>query len=341
MNQILIVFVCLVLNGLLAAAEMAFVSVGKAQLRILASRGLRNATILLKLKSNPERILSVIQIGITMVGAIAAAVSGAGAEESLAPILMAQFGLKESTAEALCIVGIVIPLTYMNVVFGELIPKTISLKRPTRVALAAAPWLLGADKALSPIITLLEKSTKLFLRAFGTQQEQPMVIQDDFVEIGQLGPNVRQYVLNTISAERKRASDVMIPWQEVRAVDINIPIEQVESIAIQSGHTRLPVVSDGSVVGLINTKEVMSLVRSGESDWQRHKRPILRFRGGEPILNILQKMQDGNSHIAAIYDRMDVAGIITLEDIIEEIVGDLYDEDDDGKVRRFVGRIRR
>jgi putative hemolysin len=204
-----------------------------------------------------------------------------------------------------------------------------------------APWLLGADKALSPLITLLEKSTKFFLKILNAQPEQPMVIQDDFVEIGQLGPNVRQYVLNTISAERKRASDVMIPWEEVRYVEAGAPIEKVESIAIQSGHTRLPVMSDGSIVGLINTKEIMSLIRSGETDWQRHQRPILRFRGGEPILNILQKMQENSSHMAAIYDRMDVAGVITLEDIMEEIIGDLYDEDDDGRVKRFLGRMRR
>lgn len=342
MSAIIIVIVCLFLNALLAASEMAFVSVGRPQLRALSSRGVRSAKLLLDLKSNPERILAVIQVGITLVGAIAAAVSGAGAEENLAPILMERFGLREHTAEALCIVGIVLPLTFFNVVFGELAPKTISLKHPLRIALIAAPWLLLFDRAMAPLITLLEKSTKLLLSVFSTKPpEEPIATEEDFVEIGALKRNTRQYVLNTISAEKKRAVDVMVPWGDVNRVNAADSLERIEETTLRSGHTRLPVFEDGNVVGLLHTKEFLNLLKAGRSDWREHLRPILRFRAQEPILNILQVMQERRSHMAAVYERMNVVGIITLEDIIEEIVGDLFDEDDDGKIRRLVGRMKK
>lgn len=326
---------------MLAATEMAFVSVGRAELRLLANRGVKRANTLLLLKNNPERILSVIQIGITLVGAIAAAVSGAGAEESLSPLLMEKLKVDEPTAEGLSIALIVLPLTYLNVVFGELIPKSISLKRPTRIALASALWLKLSDRALSPLISVLEKSTKLVLNLIGLKAEAPMIAEDEFVEVGNLSQRTKQYVLNTISAERKRAQDVMVPWSGVNFVRHDDSLATVREIALQSRHTRLPVMTDDHVTGLIHTKEFLSLSEAGVTNWTEQIRPILRYRSGEPILNILQQMQEKRSHIAAVYDRMTVIGIVTLEDIVEEIVGDLFDEDDDGRMRRFYGRLKK
>lgn len=338
---LLIVLVCLILNAFLAAAEMAFVSVGKAQLRILAQRGVKRAQMLLDLKSNPERILSVIQIGITLVGAVAAAVSGAGAEESLSPFLAQALRVDEQTADAISIAIIVLPLTYLSVVFGELIPKSISLSRPTRIALVAAFWLQLFDRIFSPVVSLLESSTKFFMGQFGLKPEEELVQSDEYVDIAQLKSQTRQYVLNTITAERKRAQDVMIPWASVNFVEKADSLAKVKEVVLQSGHTRLPVYDNQNVIGLIHTKEFMSLVEGGGQDWMAQIRPILKFRAGEPILNILPKMQESRSHMAAVYDRMTVIGVLTLEDIIEEIVGDLFDEDDDGKVRRFYGRMKR
>lgn len=320
---------------------MAFVAAGRAQIRMAAERGSKNARTLLALKSNPERILSVIQVGITLVGAVAAAVSGAGAEDAVAPVLMRWLPLDADTAVGLSIALIVLPLTYLNVVFGELIPKTISLKKPMTIALAAAPWLKMFDRIFSPLISLLENSTKLVMAWIGMKAEEPAVAAEEFVDIGGLKNKTREYVLNTINAEKKRARDVMLPWGSVNFVRRSDPLEKVEEVALRSGHTRLPVYDEGNVVGLVHTKEFMALLKAGQSDWRAQIRPILRFRAGEPILAILQRMQESRSHMAAVYEQMDVVGIVALEDIMEEIVGDLFDEDDDGKVRRFIGRIRR
>lgn len=341
MIELLTVLICLLLNGLLSATEMAFVSVGRPQLRVLSARGMRSATMLLKLKMNPERILSIIQVGITLVGAIAAAVSGAGAEEMLSPWLMKHYSLNESTAEGVSIVLIVLPLTYLNVVFGELIPKSISLKRPTRVALRSAFWLVLFDRLFSPLISLLEGSTKLVMTLLRLKPEADVMRDEDIVEIGNLKSETKRYVLNTISAEKKRAQDIMVPWDSVVRIQRTDSASSVEDVILKSGHTRLPVVADENIVGLLHTKEFLGLLKSGRTDWNELIRPILRFRGGEPILNVMAKMQESRSHLAAVYDRMKVNGVVTLEDVIEEIVGDLYDEDDDGGVRRFYGRAKR
>lgn len=340
MEELLIVAACLSLNALLAAAEMAFVTVGRAPIRILAQRGSKPAKTLLELKNKPERILSVIQIGITFVGALAAAVSGVGAEESLSPGIERSLGVSEGVSEFIAIALVTIPLTYFNVVLGELVPKTISLKRPTQIALLAAPWLKVFDRALSPLITLLEMSTKIILRLLKSRPEPSVTDSDAVVDLGQLKTQTQQYVLNMINAEKKRASDVMIPWSDVNFVNKSDTRDAVEEVVLRSGHTRLPVVEGETVVGLLHTKEFMNLAKNPDIAWQDHLRPVLRFRDHEPILNILLRMQDSRSHLAIVYDRKDFIGVIALEDIVEEFVGDLYDEDDDGRISRLMAKTR-
>ncbi|MBX3034391.1 MAG: HlyC/CorC family transporter [Bdellovibrionaceae bacterium] len=342
MIEIIVVLVCLILNATLAAAEMAFVSAGRAQIKLMAGKGLTNAKTLLNLRQNPERILSIIQIGITLVGAIAAAVSGAGAEEWLGPTYMSYFKVSEETAEALAIATIVLPLTYINVVFGELIPKSISLKNPLAIAMFAAPWLALFDRLLWPLVSLLENSTKFFLGLWGRTPAPAEAREgEDFVEIGQLQKKTKEYVINMIHAEKKRARDTMIPWESVNFIKKSFSMEEVEEVVLRSGHTRLPVKDDDHIVGLLHTKEFMNLVKAGRTDWQEYIRPILRFRAMEPILDILPKMQESRSHMAAVYDRLTPIGILTIEDIVEEVVGDLRDEDDDGRVARLMARKKR
>jgi putative hemolysin len=164
MEELIIIGFCLALNAFLAGAEMAFVIIPKSLLRRLKRSGDVRAAKALELRRRPERTLSVIQVGITLVGVLGAAVGGAGAEESISPLLMAKFGASENTAEVLSVVLVVIPITYLSVVIGELAPKGLALRHPARLILMNAGWLYWFDRALSPIVSLLEGSTKLFMR---------------------------------------------------------------------------------------------------------------------------------------------------------------------------------
>lgn len=343
MKEIILVGLCLLANGLLAAIEMAFVSVSRPQLRAYAARGAKRASLLLELRQKPERILSVLQIGITLVGAIAAAVSGVGAEEAISPWLQGRFGLDEDQSEALSIVLVVIPLTYLNVVFGELVPKAISLKKPHRIAIAAAPWLSFADKLLSPVVSVLESSTNAIIKTFFKSTAEINPSTEDILEITNLQSQTKQYVLNMIASEKKKAEDVMVEWKAVNYITRTATVHDVEMEILNSGHTRIPVYNDSvqNVVGLIHSKELLRVIESGAVNWQDHVRDILKVKIDDPILEIFLKLQKNRSHMAAVYDQLKVVGIVTLEDILEEVMGDLFDEDDDGRIKKLLSSRKR
>jgi putative hemolysin len=338
MEELIVVVICLTLNALLASAEMAFVTVGRPRLRELARSGNRTATRILALRDNPERTLSVIQVGITLVGAIAAAVGGAGAEEFLDPILQQRFGWSENTSEFIGIMLVVLPLTYVSVVFGELVPKALALRNPLRIVLISARWLILFDRLLSPVVTALEWSTKKVMGVFfkRSKAEAPPPVPDT-VELDSLSQQARQYVLNLVSIEKKKVEDVMLPWSQVVAVSIDQSIEEVESVTLSSGHTRLPVKRDGVVAGLINTKELLALRKSGAESWHSVIRSPVPVQETDSLLRTLRLMQERRSHLGIVYSGAALSGIVTMEDILEEVVGDIYDEDDDGALRRILG----
>lgn len=336
MEELLVVGVCLVINAVLAGVEMAFVSMGRPELRALAAKGNKKAAVLLDLRQRPERILSVLQIGITLVGALAAAVSGAGAGEVLEPFLRSNYNLSERSSEIISVILVVIPLTYMNVVFGELVPKAISLKKPHAIALAAAYALRFFDKFLSPLVSVLEKSTQWIIRVFFRTVAETAPSTEDILELQHLGSHTKQYVLNMVHAEKKRALDVMVPWGSVDYIHKNHSIREVQQAILSSRHTRLPVLDNGNIIGLIHAKELLAVLDAGSSAWHDLIRPILKVRSLDLILEIFLKIQQNRSHLAVVYDRMSPIGIVTLEDIVEEILGDLFDEDDDGKIRRML-----
>lgn len=225
MIEAAIIVLCLFVNALLSGAEMAFVAVSKPGLRELVRQGNRKAELLLRLREHPERTLSVIQIGITMVAALAGVVSGAGAEEGLSPTIEAWLGVSENAADTISIGIVVLPLTYFTVVVGELVPKTLALKHALGFALRAAPWLSLSDKLLGPLVTVLEWSTKQLLRLLTLWPKRDSNVGfketvEDTVELGALSSQHRQYVLNLVDLERKRVHDIYLPWKHVIAVDV-------------------------------------------------------------------------------------------------------------------------
>lgn len=338
----LVVLVCLFLNALLAAAEIAFVTLTRAQLREIAKSGKKSAKTLLELRENPERTLSVMQIGISLVGAVAAAVGGAEAHESIAPYFIERFNLGDRTAAALSIALIVVPLTFLSVIFGELVPKTLALRNPLRIALFSASWLMTLDKIFLPIVDLLEWSTKKILAIF-FPKSRVAAPPPETVELDQLSMQARQYILNLVGVEKKRVREVMLPWTQVDHVYFSQTIQEVEVVALRSGHTRLPVIAEGQVFGIINTKELLALVKSGADKWVQIVRPVSRVQESDSLFKALRQMQEKRSHLSTVFAGSSLVGIVTMEDILEEVIGEIYDEDDDGALRRILssaGRMR-
>lgn len=337
MIEFVVVLLCLFLNAILAAVEMAFVTVTKPRLRELARSGRREARRILRLRENPERTLSVIQIGITAVGALAAAVGGASASGYFAPWVAEATGLSSRTSGILSLIAVVLPITYSSVVIGELVPKTLALRNPLAIVLRAARWLVFFDRLLSPIVTFLEASTRLVVKVIRPQhfRKSNSPIDED-VELDQLSSQAREYVLNLVDVEKMRIGDLRLPWSEVVFVAFDSTAIEVERVALASGHTRLPVFRDGDVVGILNTKEFMVFRNAGQGDWRVLVREVVKVDESSPILRALKRMQDKRSHLSITYVNGRLSGIVTMEDVLEEIIGDIYDEDDDGILRRVL-----
>lgn len=338
MEELVVVLVCLVLNALFACFEMAFVTVTRSQLRSMVKKGNKSARNILRLRQNPERTLSVIQVGITLVGIISAAVGGAGAEEALSPKFQSLFAVSENVAEALAIFCVVVPLTVLNVVVGELVPKTIALRSPARIAVLGARWIAITDRIFSPIVWVLERLTKWVLLCIPQGKGEVATEPATAVEIEHLSRQTQQYVLNLVNVESRKAKDAMVPWNEVAAITVDDRLEAVSVAVMDSGHTRLPVLDDGRPQGILHTKEFIALAVTSSGDWKRLIRPVVKVLENEPALSALRKMQEKRTHMSIVIDTNGrPVGLLTMEDIIEEIVGEIFDEDDDGRIRRLLG----
>ncbi len=338
MIALIIISLCLGFNALLSLVEMAFVSVSKSELKGLATNNI-HASRLLRLRERPERTLSVLQIGITIVGALSAAIGGVGAEEQISPYFESR-GMPEHLAEILSLFIVVIPLTYLNVVLGELVPKSFAMRNPMKIALWSVNALLVAEAILSPFVKFLETSTQFFLKIF-TRPQKAMADGDDdsaSVNIANLSNAHQQYVINLVHIETKKIKDILVPWTQVNVVDTKYNLNEVLSIVIKSGHTRLPVYADNDIVGILHSKEFITFISSGDENWKKIIRSIIRVPPTAGILKTLRNMQEKKTHMALVENNSEIIGIVTLEDIIEEIVGDIYDEDDDGMLRKILSQ---
>lgn len=342
MNEFIVIFICLLLNALFAAFEMAFVAVSRPELKGLAKKGSHDAERLILLRANPERTLSVIQLGLTFVSAIAAAVGGMGIVDKMEPYFIEQFSLSENIAKALAVVIFVTPLTYISVVFGELIPKTLALRHPARIVMLGAKSLFWLDRALSPFVFALEWSTKKFLELIFRRSKIQVSLPDATIEISELSPVHQKFMLNMATIEKKKLNDILIPWEEVDCIQKTDSISEVSHTFITSAHTRLPVMENNRVVGILNTKEFIVLKEAGAESWLSIIRQVLKVKSTDSALGVLRLMQENRQRMSIVFSPFgERLGIVTLEDILEVIIGDIFDEDDDGIVRRvFASRAR-
>lgn len=338
MYEFIIIMICLLISACLSASETAFIAVSKPALRELIKQGHENVKLLLALREHPERTLSITQIGITFLGAFAAAVGGAGAEESIAPWLQTHLGLKDHTAELFSLLVIVSLLTYINVVIGELVPKTLALRRPMFIASKSAPWLHRINRLIGPLVTFFAWSTKQILNSFPKKHviSESHMHEETIAGFDNLAESSKQYVFNLVKIENTTVKEILVDWPEVIYLESHQTLQEAEHTFVTSGHTRLPVVEKTEVIGMINAKEFLAFLQTKQQDWLSLLRPAVKTPDNTPLLTALRIMQEHRSHMAIVYERSEKAGIVTMEAIFEEIVGDIYDEDDDGTVTKIL-----
>lgn len=328
LTELIIIFFCLTANAFFSAYEMAFVAVSRSKLSELAEKRKGVSKRVERFKKKPERTLSVIQVGISLVAAIAAAVGGTGAVEKFEPYLIQRFDLSSGLAEVIAVVTIIFPLTYLTVVFGELVPKTIALRFPSRVLVYGTNILSIFERILSPVVTLLEVSTAKFLRLLRIDPPRREGEAGDS-EIDDLPDYHQQFVTNLISLKGKRVRRAEIPKEKVVALQLTDSKDEVQRKIHKAAHSRFPILSGERVEGLLHARIFIEAAHETD-DWLSLTRPIISVHESDEILEVFRRMQRERQHLAAVVDEnKNFKGIITIEDILEEVVGDINDLDDD------------
>jgi putative hemolysin len=335
--NIVLILVFVLIGGVFAAAEMALVSLRESQLKSLSHRGKRGETVA-RVAANPNRFLSAVQIGVTLMGFLSAAFGGATLADSLSPQLQ-KLGLPEGLADTLALVLITILISYVSIVIGELAAKRLALQRAETFALGLAPLVDKIASGARPVIWLLSKSTDLVVRALGgdpNANREVMTDEElrDLVSAHEsLGEEERKIVDDVFEAGSRQLREVMLPRTEVDFFDGEMPAYKAVKFAAERPHSRYPVMNGSAddIVGFVHVRDLFDpavatrSVRVGDL-----AREVLMLPDTAKLLPTLTEMRRRSTHIAIVLDEYGgTAGIVTLEDLVEELIGDIKDEYDE------------
>ena len=348
--ELAVMLLMIALNAIFAAYELALASVTTGRLKLLVDEQHRGARTALYMKQNMEASLATVQLGITLVGAVAAATGGAGAEEKLSPAYQEQWGLSPAWAELLAIATVVLPLTVATIVFGELVPKVFTLRNKEWVCLRLSPAMRYFSMMVGPAVWLLENAVSL-VTGWAERRWRPDLGgrgKADAAEIQELravaslarmsrliGQQEERIILGAARLSSRAVREIELPADAIRMLAIDTPLGDALVAAHLDMHTRFPVTERAgdpqAIVGYVNFKDIVAHMRvsAGNPSLQAITRAIPSFQDDQSIAECLREMITGHTHIALIRDASGaVTGMITLEDIIEELVGDIRDEYD-------------
>ncbi len=335
--DVLLVLVLILVSGVFVAAEMSLVSLRESQIKQMAHHGRRGQAVA-RLNENPNRFLSAVQIGVTLTGFLSAAFGGATLEESVSPILVARFGLSESVAGTVSLIVITVLIAYVSIVVGELTAKRLALQSTEAYAMALAPLVDLVAKVLRPVIWLLGASTNFLVKILGGDptagREQ---VSDEEIRAlvsgsTTLGAEERRIVDDVFDAGDRSLREVMLPRTEVDFLPGDMPAHKAVRELLRSPHSRYPVTGESAddVLGFVHVRDLLDPEVSGRNTRVADiARPVLRLPDTVRVLHALSEMRRGRSHLAIVADEYGgTAGIVTMEDLVEELVGDISDEYD-------------
>lgn len=324
----------ILLNGVLAMSEIALVAARHGRLRRRAARGDRGAQAALDLVAAPARFLATVQVGITLVGVLAGALGEASIAVRLEQALNGIPALAPYS-RALSLAVMVLGVTYLSLVFGELVPKRLAMLHAETVAGILAPLTRAMSRITAPVIWALTGSTEVFLRLLRQRPPaEPRVTEEDIrlmieqgMQAGVIEPLEREMLERVFRLGDRRVTALMTPRTEVVALDVGDPAEVVRRKLFDSGHARFPLVrgSLDRVLGLVRAGDIVAQLLAGhDPDPQAVLQPALFVPEGMTGLRVLQRFKDTGSQIALVIDEFGgFEGLVTANDILEAIVGDL------------------
>ncbi|MGK3996805.1 hemolysin family protein [Sorangium sp. So ce1024] len=338
--ELSIILALVLLNGVFAAAEISVVSLRGSRLEALIASGSSRARAVQRLRRDPERFLATVQIGITVVGAVASAFGGASVAEDLVPLIepLPWLGPHAETVSLGLVVAFV---SYLSLVLGELIPKSLALRFGEGYALWVASPLLGLSRLARPLVWFLTASSNAVLRLFGDRTtftesrlspEEIQQLVDEAAESGAVDPNAGEIASRALDFAGLTAAQIMVPRNRVVSLPRSAPGDEVQRVVLEKGHTRMPVHEGTSdnVVGYVNVKDIFA------ASWKRGRvvlqdilRPAYFVAETMRAVDLLNELRRRRTQLAIVVDENgDMSGIVTLEDLLEELVGDISNEHD-------------
>lgn len=340
--QFLLLALLILINAFFAASEMAIISASDTRIKYLADDGNKKAIMLLRLLSKPSSFLAAIQVGVTLSGLLSSAV----ASESLADRLTLAFshsGISPTLLKVLSVVVITLLLSFFTLVFGELVPKRIAMKNSEKIALGVVGVLNAVSIIFKPFVAMLSYSTNTVARLFGVEpgedqnnvtEEEIRMMVDVGEENGTINENEKEMINNVFEFNDRTAGEIMTHRTEIFAVEDTANFEDIIDIAMQEGFSRIPVFKDDldDIVGIIYVKDLLKYVGKplAESfNISEIMRPPLIVPETKRCQNLFVELTEQKQHMAVVIDEYGgTAGIVTMEDVLESIVGSIQDEYD-------------
>jgi len=331
--EIIIIFFLLVLNGVFAMFEIALVSARKSLLEERASFGNTGAKVALHLLKEPERILSAIQVGITLIGIVSGAFGGIALADDFAPFLR-KFPMISEYAEVLSVTIVVGLITYLSLIIGELVPKTIALNNAEKITIALSPAMAVFGKINKPVVSFLSFSTKLVLKILRIKPKADIPVSEEELKMllkqgseqGIIEKEESQIISEVFRFGTKRAQSIMTPRVDVIWLDVDDPFENLVQTALNSGLSRFPVTEGGSedIKGFVSIKDIFA---------HEHTSEVFDIRDiiAEPLfipermlaVKVLELFRQTKIHYGIVINEYGaLEGVITLHDIVENIIGD-------------------
>ena len=333
--EIIFILLLLIANGVFAMSEIALVSARKVRLQQRAGTGDARARAALELANAPETFLSTVQIGITLVGILAGAFGGATLAEQLAAQL-ARIPALTAYSEAVGFGLVVLIITYLSLVIGELAPKRLALNNPEKIASLVAHSMRRLSRVTSPVVGLLNFSTSLVLKAFGLKapadppvtEEEIKVLIHQGAEAGVFEHAERQIVESVFRLDDRRVTALMTPRLEIVWLNTDAPLEDIQSRITESHYSRFPVAHRNldNVLGIVTAKELLNrcLAREPLDLRSSVSRPLF-VPDSQSALQLLELFKKARTHLALVVDEYgQLEGLVTLHDVLESLVGDMH-----------------
>jgi putative hemolysin len=341
--ELAVMLLMIALNSVFAAYEISLASIGAGRLHSLREERKRGSEAAVRMKDNIEGSLAVVQLGITLVGVIAAATGGAGAEETFEPVLL-RWGVPESFSQILAIAIVVVPLTIVTIVGGELVPKVFALRNKELVCLTLSPIMEWFSISVKPAVWFLESAVSWIMslgRKSASESDEDGAIQElhgaaSYARISRLiGQRQEGIILSASLLSSIPVKKITLPSEHIEMLVADQSLSDALISAHQNMHTRYPVTEEAGnaqrIIGYVNFKDIVANMKfmSQSASIRKLIRHLVTFAADAPVSDCMERLIRDRSHIALVKDQAEaIIGMITLEDIIEELVGEIHDEFD-------------